>query len=62
MTDPHSVVEVEMNRLRGRLLGFVEACGLPSQQERGMKQLIKSLSYDSEQRIQNAVSSPPSAE
>lgn len=55
-------VALELNRLRGRLLGFIEACGLPASQERGMKQLTKSLSYDAQERILKAVSEPASVE
>lgn len=50
-TAVEEAVAREMNRLRGRLLGFIEACGLPDSQERGMKQLTKSLTYDAEERI-----------
>lgn len=51
MEDTAELVAREFNRLRGRLLGFVEACDLPDKQERAMKQLVKSLSYDAEERI-----------
>lgn len=43
----------EFNTLRGRVLGFIEACGLPERQEDGMKQTFKSLTYDAEQRLKD---------
>lgn len=45
------ILQDEFNRLRGKVLGFIEACGLPEQQERGMKNTFKSLSYDAQARI-----------
>lgn len=53
MVDPRieSLVRVEMNRMRGRLAGFIEACGLPERQERSMISTMKSLSYDAEKNI-----------
>jgi hypothetical protein len=40
-----------MNRLRGKLCGFVEACGLPERQERAIVSTLKNLSYDTEHDI-----------
>jgi len=48
-------VEVELNRLRGRLCGLIESWGLPEQQERGMKSTLKYLTYDSEKTIRQAI-------
>lgn len=48
---PEEVIAAEFNRLRGRLCGFIEACGLPERQERGAIQTLKSLSYDSQEAI-----------
>lgn len=49
------ILQDEFNRLRGRVLGFIEACGLPEQQERGMKNTFKSLSYDAQARIVDVI-------
>ncbi|WP_028058435.1 hypothetical protein [Candidatus Solirubrobacter pratensis] len=56
------VVEVELNRLRGRLCGLIESWGLPEVQERGMKSTLKYLTYDSEKTIREAISNPGSDE
>ena len=50
------LIKEEFNRLRGRLCGFIEACGLPERQERGAIQTLKSLSYDSQAIITELVS------
>lgn len=49
------LVRKEFNRMRGRLSGFIEACGLPERQERGAISTLKSLSYDSENLIVETV-------
>jgi hypothetical protein len=49
-------VRDESNRLRGRLCGFIEACGLPEKQERGAIQTLKQLSYDAENAIVDLIS------
>lgn len=49
-----TIVE-EFNRLRGRLCGFLEACGLPEKQERGAINTLKSLSYDAQKAITEAL-------
>lgn len=49
--DLEKVIREEFNRMRGRLCGFIEACGLPEKQERGAISTLKSLSYDSENLI-----------
>lgn len=56
------LVAVELNRLRGRLCGLIESWGLPHRQERAAKQLVKSLSYDSEERILEAITQPTAVE
>lgn len=55
---PEEVVATEFDRFRGRMLGMVESWGLPSLlgedgrvQERGMKSVLKTLSYDSQHRV-----------
>lgn len=40
-----------MNRMRGRLAGFIEACGLEPRQERGIVSTMKDLSYEAEREI-----------
>lgn len=45
------VVAEQLDRLRGRLCGFIEACGLPEKQERGAISTLKSLSYDAQRAI-----------
>lgn len=49
--DLEKIIREEFNRMRGRLCGFLEACGLPEKQERGAIATLKSLSYDSENLI-----------
>jgi hypothetical protein len=44
-------VHREFNRLRGKLAGFIEACGLDEKQERGLVRTMKSLSYDAEEAL-----------
>lgn len=61
MSEPSSddlkrVIRKEFDRMRGRLCGFIEACGLPEKQERGAIATLKSLSYDSENLIVDLVS------
>jgi hypothetical protein len=50
-TEMVKAVRQEMNRLRGKLAGFIEACSLPERQERGIVTTMKSLSYDAEAAI-----------
>jgi hypothetical protein len=52
--DPSEVEEAvhkEMNRFRGRMAGFIEACSLSPRQERGLVSTMKSLSYDLERDV-----------
>ncbi len=55
--DVEALIHRSYDRLRGRLCGFVEACGLPQAQERGLIQTLKSLSYDDEAHLVEAVCS-----
>jgi len=48
-------VHRQFNVLRGRLCGFIEACGLPDRQERGAIATLKTLSYDSEEKLVNLI-------
>lgn len=48
-------VEVELNRLRGRLCGLIESWGLPQVRENGMKSTLKYLTYDSQKTITEAI-------
>lgn len=56
MTEQEVVVTEEMNRLRGRLCGLIESWGLPEKQERGAINTLKSLSYDAQKAITEALS------
>lgn len=40
-----------MDRLRGRLAGLIEACGLPERQERSLVATLKSITYDHEAEL-----------
>lgn len=53
--DTDGVIASEFNTLRGRVLGLIESWGLPERQEQGAKQTFKSLTYDSEKRIKELV-------
>lgn len=55
MSEVEGVVTEEMNRLRGRLCGLIESWGLPEKQERGAINTLKSLSYDAQKTITEAV-------
>lgn len=44
-------VHLAFDRMRGRLAGFIEACGLDVKQERGLISTMKSLSYDTEREV-----------
>jgi len=54
-SDNEAIVAEEYNRLRGKLCGLIEACGLTEKQERGMIQTLKSLTYDSEKVVKELV-------
>lgn len=55
MAETEAVVTEEMNRLRGRLCGLIESWGLPEKQERGAINTLKSLSYDAQKNITDAL-------
>jgi hypothetical protein len=44
-------IHIEMDRLRGRLLGLIESWGLDDRQESACKSTLKALSYDSEAKL-----------
>lgn len=52
-SEVQQAIRDELNRLRGHLAGFIEACGLPDRQERGAIATIKNLTYESEARLIN---------
>lgn len=54
--DLERAIRKSMNTLRGRLCGFIEACGLPERQERGAIATLKTLSYESENFIVDLIS------
>ena len=60
MSDPtvEKAIRDEFNRTRGRLAGFIEACGLSERQERGMIATMKSLTYDAEKALIDLVQPP----
>ena len=41
----------ELDRLRGQLAGFVEACNLAEKQERAMVKTMKGMTYECEREI-----------
>ena len=49
------VLNVELNRMRGKLFEVVEAVGLPEKQETAIKRLIRSQSFSSQNLIQSAL-------
>ena len=53
--DKEAIITEEMNRLRGRLCGLIESWGLPERQERGAINTLKSLSYDAQRSITDAL-------
>jgi hypothetical protein len=55
MSDPIQTLRDDMNRLRGRLFGFVDAIGLPDKQETAIKSLIRQLTYDAQADIEAAL-------
>jgi hypothetical protein len=50
-SEVEEAVHKEMNRFRGRMAGFIEACNLSPRQERGLVSTMKSLSYDLERDV-----------
>lgn len=57
MTDPEleQLIHKEFNTTRGRLAGMLESFGLNDKQERACITTMKSLSYDAEKRILDAI-------
>lgn len=51
---PQAIAEIrdDMNRLRGRLFGAIEAVGLPERQENAVKGLIRQLTYDAQANLE----------
>lgn len=45
-------VRVDMNRLRGKLFGAIEATGMPTKQEDAVKNLIRHLTYDAQANLE----------
>jgi hypothetical protein len=55
MPDAIEQVRQDMNRLRGRLFQAVEAVGLPSGQEHAVKGLIRTITYDAQANLEEAL-------
>lgn len=54
-----SATHREFDRFRGKLAGFIEACGLPERQERALVSTMKQLSYEAEAGIKTVLLSLP---
>lgn len=52
-------LRTDMNRLRGKLFGAIEAAGLPERQENALKGLIRTLSYDAQAGLESALRRRP---
>lgn len=54
MSSETAIKEVrdDMNRLRGRLFGAIEATGMPTKQENAVKGLIRQLTYDAQANLE----------
>lgn len=50
-TSEETATHQEFNRLRGRLAGFIEACGLSEKQERAIISQMKTFSYETEASV-----------
>jgi hypothetical protein len=48
-------VKIDMDRLRGRLFGLIEACGLPERQEAALKACVRNTTYDSQADLEAAL-------
>jgi hypothetical protein len=46
------VLRTDMNRLRGKLFGALEAAGLPEKQENALKGLVRQLTYDAQGNLE----------
>lgn len=47
-----ATVREDMNRLRGRLFGAIEATGMPTKQENATKGLVRHLTYDAQANLE----------
>lgn len=54
-----SALRTDMNRLRGKLFGAIEAAGLPSRQENALKGLIRQLTYDAQADVESTLRRRP---
>lgn len=45
-------MRTDMNRLRGRLFGAIEATGMPEKQETAFKSLVRQLTYDAQANLE----------
>lgn len=54
-TDPIEAVRETMHALRGRLFQTIEAIGLPADQTRAIKGLIRSTTYDAQATLEAAI-------
>jgi hypothetical protein len=52
---PEAIAQVreDMNRLRGRLFGAIEAAGLPEKQETALKGLVRQQTYDAQANLES---------
>lgn len=48
-------VREDMNRLRGRLFGAIEATGMPEKQESAIKGIIRQLTYDAQANLESII-------
>jgi len=57
MGNPAGIQQVrdDMNRLRGRLFGLVEATGMPTKQEDAFKSLIRQVTYDAQRDLEQTM-------
>lgn len=61
MPDAIEQVREDMNRVRGRLFGAIEAVGLPERQENAIKGLIRHLTYDAQANLESTIRSAMTA-
>jgi hypothetical protein len=48
-------VRDDMNRLRGKLFGAIEAAGLPQRQEDALKRIIRQQTYATQADVESAL-------
>jgi hypothetical protein len=53
--ESEDAIHKELNRLRGRLCGLIESWGLEEGREEACKQVLKTLTYDSERLLVDLV-------